>query len=76
MRVVDLSNTATVGVEERARLLQNRVRANAETIEQLREERNILMQDHKDLQQRFDAVIEVCMPERVQLSDCSPTQLV
>lgn len=46
-------------IEQKARLLETRVVENAETIEQLREERNILAVDHKELQRRFAEVSEV-----------------
>ncbi|KAF8553566.1 hypothetical protein OG21DRAFT_1414081, partial [Imleria badia] len=39
--------------EQKARLLEAKVRENTSTIEQLRQERSILAQDHKDLQQRY-----------------------
>ncbi|KAG6381723.1 hypothetical protein JVT61DRAFT_327 [Boletus reticuloceps] len=39
--------------EQKARLLEAKVRENMSTIEQLRQERSILARDHKDLQQRY-----------------------
>ncbi|KAF8141485.1 hypothetical protein EV363DRAFT_1425600 [Boletus edulis] len=47
--------TATVNAnaEQKARLLEAKVRENMSTIEQLRQERSILARDHKDLQQRY-----------------------
>lgn len=45
-------------VEQKARLLEARVRGNAETIEQLRQERSLLARDYKDLQRQFTEVSE------------------
>ncbi|KAF8902351.1 hypothetical protein CPB84DRAFT_1961582 [Gymnopilus junonius] len=45
-------------VEQRARLLENRVVENAQTIDQLRQERTILATDHKELQRRFAEISE------------------
>ncbi|KAI6164552.1 hypothetical protein EDD17DRAFT_1755066 [Pisolithus thermaeus] len=45
-------------VEQKARLLEVRVRGNAETIEQLRQERSLLARDYKDLQRQFAEVSE------------------
>ncbi|KAK0214823.1 hypothetical protein IW262DRAFT_245159 [Armillaria fumosa] len=44
--------------EQKARLLENRVSENIETIEQLRQERALLVADHKALQKRFSEVSE------------------
>ncbi|KAK0466948.1 uncharacterized protein EV420DRAFT_1260439 [Desarmillaria tabescens] len=44
--------------EQKARLLENRVSENAETIEQLRQERALLVADHKALQKRFSEISE------------------
>ncbi|OCH84115.1 hypothetical protein OBBRIDRAFT_891971 [Obba rivulosa] len=44
--------------EQKARLLESKISANVETIEQLRHERSILASDHKDLQQRFKKMSE------------------
>ncbi|PBK99751.1 hypothetical protein ARMGADRAFT_516895 [Armillaria gallica] len=44
--------------EQKARLLENRVSENTETIEQLRQERALLVADHKALQKRFSEVSE------------------
>lgn len=51
-------------VEQKARLLEARVSENAATIEQLRQERSLLVSDHKDLQYRFSEISEVsiCAP--------------
>lgn len=46
-------------VEQKARLLEARVSENAATIEQLRQERSLLVSDHKDLQYRFSEISEV-----------------
>ncbi|KAJ6581666.1 hypothetical protein B0H19DRAFT_929437 [Mycena capillaripes] len=44
--------------EQKARLLEERVAENAETVEQLRQERSLLAMDHKDLQRRFSEISE------------------
>ncbi|KAJ7879992.1 hypothetical protein B0H14DRAFT_2708159 [Mycena olivaceomarginata] len=44
--------------EQKARLLEDRVQENAETVEQLRQERSLLAQDHKELQRRFSEISE------------------
>ncbi|KAJ6619906.1 hypothetical protein B0H10DRAFT_2024000 [Mycena sp. CBHHK59/15] len=44
--------------EQKARLLEVRVSENAETVEQLREERSLLAMDYKDLQRRFSEISE------------------
>ncbi|KIK90884.1 hypothetical protein PAXRUDRAFT_831297 [Paxillus rubicundulus Ve08.2h10] len=44
--------------DQKARLLETRVLENTSTIEQLRQERSLLAQDHKDLQRRFAEVSE------------------
>ncbi|KAJ7647253.1 hypothetical protein FB45DRAFT_987061 [Roridomyces roridus] len=44
--------------EQKARLLEVRVSENAETVEQLRQERSLLAMDHKDLQRRFTEISE------------------
>ncbi|KAG7445045.1 uncharacterized protein BT62DRAFT_206857 [Guyanagaster necrorhizus] len=44
--------------EQKARLLENRVTENTETIEQLRQERALLVADHKALQTRFSEISE------------------
>lgn len=46
-------------IEQRARLLEIKVVGNAQTMEQLREERALLAADHKDLQQRYTEISEV-----------------
>ena len=56
MQFVPLVNA---NVDQKARLLEIRVVENVETIEQLRQERALLMADHKDLQKRFSEVSEV-----------------
>jgi myosin protein heavy chain len=48
--------------EQKARLLEDRVQENAETVEQLRQERSLLAQDHKELQRRFSEISEVSRP--------------
>ncbi|KAJ6498301.1 hypothetical protein DFH09DRAFT_334683 [Mycena vulgaris] len=47
-----------VNAEQKARLLEVRVTENAETVEQLRQERSLLAMDHKDLQHRFSEISE------------------
>ncbi|KAJ7043757.1 hypothetical protein C8F04DRAFT_1366949, partial [Mycena alexandri] len=47
-----------VNAEQKARLLEVRVAENAETVEQLRQERSLLAMDHKDLQRRFSEISE------------------
>ncbi|KAJ7491999.1 hypothetical protein FB451DRAFT_1360785 [Mycena latifolia] len=47
-----------VNAEQKARLLEVRVSENAETVEQLRQERSMLAMDHKDLQLRFSEISE------------------
>lgn len=54
-------------VEQKARLLENKVSENAETIEQLRKERALLMTDHKKLQKEFTQVSEVCLTVMITL---------
>lgn len=44
--------------EQKARLLEVRVSENAETVEQLRQERSLLAVDHKELQRRFSEISE------------------
>ena len=46
--------------EQKARLLEKKVAENLETIAHLRQERNLINKDHKDLQQRYSEVCEVC----------------
>lgn len=46
-------------IEQKARLLETRVIENAETIENLRQERSLLSTDHKALQRRFAEISEV-----------------
>ncbi|EMD38973.1 hypothetical protein CERSUDRAFT_47964 [Gelatoporia subvermispora B] len=50
---------ANATAEQKARLLENKISTNAETIEQLRHERSLLSADHKELQQRFKQLSEV-----------------
>ncbi|KAJ6514991.1 hypothetical protein C8R47DRAFT_1190230 [Mycena vitilis] len=44
--------------EQKARLLEDRVAENIETVEQLRQERSLLATDHKELQRRFSEISE------------------
>ncbi|KAI0954730.1 hypothetical protein AcW1_006527 [Taiwanofungus camphoratus] len=50
----DLRTNANV--EQKARLLEKKVSENAETMEQLRQERSLLAADHKELQNRYSKV--------------------
>jgi predicted nucleic acid-binding Zn-ribbon protein len=45
--------------EQKARSLEVRVIENADTIEKLRQERSLLVSDHKKLQKRFSEISEV-----------------
>jgi hypothetical protein len=54
-----LTSTANATIEQQARLLECKVKENAETIDQLREERSLLAKDHKELQRQFTEVSEV-----------------
>ncbi|KAF5379308.1 hypothetical protein D9757_007667 [Collybiopsis confluens] len=45
-------------IEQRARLLEIKVAENTEAMEQLREERALLVADHKELQQRYSEISE------------------
>ncbi|OAX40162.1 hypothetical protein K503DRAFT_738032 [Rhizopogon vinicolor AM-OR11-026] len=47
---------ANATVEQKARLLESKVKENAETIDQLRQERSLLTKDHKELQRQFTEV--------------------
>ncbi len=47
--------------EQKTRLLEAKVVENAETIEQLRRERSLLVSDHKDLQKQFSEVTKVSL---------------
>ncbi|KAF9224049.1 hypothetical protein BS17DRAFT_880101 [Gyrodon lividus] len=49
---------ANANADQKARLLEAKVLENTSTIEQLRQERSLLAQDHKDLQRRFAEVSE------------------
>ncbi|KAG1860628.1 hypothetical protein DFJ58DRAFT_715534 [Suillus subalutaceus] len=52
----ELRTNATI--EQQARHLECKVKENAETIDQLREERSLLAKDHKELQRQFTEVSE------------------
>lgn len=56
-------------VEQKARLLEAKVRENTSAIEQLRQERSILARDHKGLQQRYTEVSEVRFSWNSRLRD-------
>jgi type II secretory pathway predicted ATPase ExeA len=46
-------------LDRKARSLEAKVADNSQTIEQLRQERSLLMKDHKELQRRFTDISEV-----------------
>lgn len=50
---------ANVTVEQKARRLESKVAENASTMDQLRQERSVLIQDHKSLQKRYSEISEV-----------------
>jgi hypothetical protein len=52
-------STENATVDQKARLLETRVVENAETIEQLRQERSMIVAEHKELQRRFTDATEV-----------------
>lgn len=52
-------NTENANVDQKARLLETRVAENADTIEQLRQERSMIVAEHKELQRRFTDATEV-----------------
>jgi len=56
---------ATATVEQKARNLQAKVTVNTDAIDRLRQERSMLLKDHKQLQQQYADVNEVS-PARVQ----------
>ena len=65
-----------VNIEQKIRLLETRVAENAETIDQLRNERALLATDHKELQQRFADASEVCgLPGELSLFACLSHQI-
>ena len=45
--------------DQKARILEAKVVENAETIEQLRKERSLLVSDHRGLQRQFTQISEV-----------------
>lgn len=50
---------ATTTVEQKARNLQTKVTENADAMDRLRQERSMLLKDHKQLQQQYANVNEV-----------------
>ncbi|KAL0576236.1 hypothetical protein V5O48_005746 [Marasmius crinis-equi] len=56
----DLENELRLNAtaEQKVRLLESRVKENSETMEQLREERALLMTEHKELQKKFTKISE------------------
>ncbi|KAF9269220.1 hypothetical protein L218DRAFT_1072847 [Marasmius fiardii PR-910] len=52
--------------EQRARLLESKVKENSETMEQLREERALLVAEHKELQKKFTKISEQAQRLREQ----------
>jgi myosin protein heavy chain len=60
--------TATATVEQKARNLQAKVTENSGAIDRLRQERSMLLNDHKQLQQQYSDVNEVSpmgVPKRI-----------
>lgn len=62
--LICIAENATI--EQKARLLETRVVENAETIENLRQERSLLATDHKALQRRFAEISEVSQLKRIE----------
>ena len=54
------SMLANSNVDQKARLLESKVVENADTIEQLRRERSLLVANHKQLQKKYTEVSQVC----------------
>ena len=52
-------DVATATVEQKARNLQARVTENTDAIDRMRQERSMLLKDHKQLQQQYADVNEV-----------------
>lgn len=63
--VINSFFTENANVDQKARLLETRVAENAETIEQLRQERSMLVTEHKGLQKRFTDATEVSFLLRI-----------
>jgi hypothetical protein len=59
--------TANANADQKARLLEVKVAANSDTIDQLREERSILVKDYKELQRRFTDLSEVTISLRFSI---------
>lgn len=53
--------SANTNADQRAQLLEDKVAENAGTIEQLRQERALLLADHKELQHQFSKISEVSL---------------
>ena len=51
--------TGNTNVEQKARHLEMKVAENADTIDQLRQERSLLAADHRKLQKKYSEVSEV-----------------
>lgn len=70
-RVVELTRkmSANSNVDQKARLLESRVTENADTIEQLRRERSLLVANHKQLQKKYTEVssvrLSICIDELI-----------
>lgn len=56
--VLEAELRSTTNVEQKARRLEQKVSENVDTIEQLRQERSLLVADHKKLQKRYSEVSE------------------
>ncbi|PPQ63099.1 hypothetical protein CVT24_005810 [Panaeolus cyanescens] len=66
-------NVENANVDQKARILEARVVENADTIEQLRQERSLLAGDYKDLQKKFADVTEAMNGLRKKYSTHSTT---
>ncbi|ESK89340.1 hypothetical protein Moror_16258 [Moniliophthora roreri MCA 2997] len=59
--------------EQKARLLENRFKENTDTMEQLREERALLVAEHKELQKKFSQISEQAQHLREQQATSQQT---
>ncbi|KAJ8079575.1 hypothetical protein PM082_011162 [Marasmius tenuissimus] len=59
--------------EQKVRLLENKVKENTETMEQLREERALLVVEHKELQKKFTKISEQAQRLREQEASTKQT---
>ena len=58
---------ANATVDQKARLLEQKVAENMSTINQLRQERTMLLSDHKALQKRYSEATKVSKPRTEQM---------